>query len=84
MNNGRCVCVLTADFMQLLFACLQLEVFRVEKRSPFEGGSNESICKLVESGAPNPYKDFITYQKCVPAFNYKLELKCEIRNDIFC
>ncbi|ESO89783.1 hypothetical protein LOTGIDRAFT_124598, partial [Lottia gigantea] len=53
---------LLADFIQLLFVCLQWRVFRIENRQEVqdEGGDNQDILPEVEANTPIPalYNDF--------------------------
>ena len=69
-----CLWMFAADFFQLLFVCLQWRAFHLEssarKREAedpgkiFDGGSNASILKKIESDdCQNPYDDFISYKK---------------------
>jgi len=66
--------MLAADFFQLLFVCLQWRAFRLERSARrheaeyvekgFDGGSNASILKKIESDeCQNPYDDFLSYKK---------------------
>jgi len=63
-----------ADFLQLLFVCLQWRAFRLESSARrheaeylekgFDGGSNANILKKIESDQhQNPYDDFLSYKK---------------------
>ncbi|KAJ8302543.1 hypothetical protein KUTeg_018939 [Tegillarca granosa] len=50
-----------ADFFQLLFVCLQWQVFRKEKSDNMEnygGGDNQDILPEVEGNTPIPVEDF--------------------------
>jgi len=61
--------LLSADFFQLLFVCLQWKVFSIEKyeESDAEGGCNRSVIPSIqkEPPDPNPREDFITYKEYV-------------------
>ncbi len=53
--------VFLADFFQLLFVCLQWNVFRTEKTigSSYAGGDNYEATVDVENIAENPVPNFV-------------------------
>ncbi|XP_074646694.1 piezo-type mechanosensitive ion channel component 1-like isoform X3 [Tubulanus polymorphus] len=55
--------LIIADFFQLLFACLQWRVFRIENSSSwiqYGGGDNTPLTGDIDETQPNPVKDFLT------------------------
>ena len=60
--------LVSADFFQLLFVCLQWRVFYIEMRGKVEeygGGSNKDILEEVEENKPNPVDDFLACKEYV-------------------
>ena len=55
-------CLISADFFQLLFVCLQWNVFRIEKSragSTYPGGDNYEATVDVENISENPVPNFV-------------------------